>query len=409
MGSSRGAAGLAALVLAATVAATAACRTDPSVPGAGASAVSDPASARPSASASTGVADPAHAVPPPGPRTRRLWSSDILVFSREALTDQMVTRIKAVTGVEAVERLSLAQVTIENRAINIAVVDPATYRLFTPQPSADLLEIWTRVAGGEVAVSPMLGRRLASAEGYLRLGAAVDSPELHVGAYAPQVPHIDAVVNARWGDALGMVPGNALLVSTGVHAPGHASIRKPLERIAGRTASVQNLDVVARLGLDTSVQQTAFLTGSSIADVVGSFNYRVLGGGRIAPDPAWVAANIRTEPMPIIGPMTCHQALMPQLRAALEEIAARGLADKIHPDEYAGCYHPRFIAGTTTLSNHSFGLAIDINVPGNQRGTVGEIDRTVVSIFKKWGFAWGGDWTYTDPMHFEMNQLVDPR
>ena len=62
----------------------------------------------------------------------------------------------------------------------------------------------------------------------------------------------------------------------------------------------------------------------------------------------------------------------------------------------------------TKLSIHSFGLALDINVPGNQRGTVGEMDRDVVSIFKRWGFGWGGDWGYTDPMHFEMNAIVDP-
>ena len=48
-------------------------------------------------------------------------------------------------------------------------------------------------------------------------------------------------------------------------------------------------------------------------------------------------------------------------------------------------------------------------MPGNQRGTVGEMDRGVVAIFKKWGFAWGGDWSYTDPMHFEMDRLVQPR
>ena len=70
--------------------------------------------------------------------------------------------------------------------------------------------------------------------------------------------------------------------------------------------------------------------------------------------------------------------------------------------EYAGCYYPRFIANTTTLSNHSFGIALDLNVPRQRRGTVGEMNRTVVSIFEKWGFAWGGDWRYTDPMHFEL-------
>ena len=69
----------------------------------------------------------------------------------------------------------------------------------------------------------------------------------------------------------------------------------------------------------------------------------------------------------------------------------------------------RFIAGTTTLSNHSFGLALDLNTPGNQRGTVGEMDRQVVAIFERWGFTWGGRWHYTDPMHFEMNSLVSPR
>ena len=47
-------------------------------------------------------------------------------------------------------------------------------------------------------------------------------------------------------------------------------------------------------------------------------------------------------------------------------------------------------------------------MPGNQRGTVGEMDREVVAIFKKWGFAWGGDWNYTDPMHFEMDASSGP-
>ena len=85
-----------------------------------------------------------------------------------------------------------------------------------------------------------------------------------------------------------------------------------------------------------------------------------------------------------------------------------GLADAIHPDEYAGCYYPRYIGRDPAngLSLHSWGIALDLNVPGNQRGTVGEMDRTVVAVFKRWGFAWGGDWSYTDPMHFEMDAVV---
>jgi hypothetical protein len=112
--------------------------------------------------------------------------------------------------------------------------------------------------------------------------------------------------------------------------------------------------------------------------------------------------------MPIIGPMTCNTLMFPQLRAALDEIAARGLAKAIHPSQYGGCYVPRFIAGTTTLSNHAFGLAFDVNVPENERGTVGRINRDVVAILQRWGFTWGGTWRWTDPMHFELNRLVRP-
>jgi hypothetical protein len=163
--------------------------------------------------------------------------------------------------------------------------------------------------------------------------------------------------------------------------------------------------VASRIGLDPDARLTAIPTGGTLGSVVGTYTYRVIGGGRIAPDASWVAANIRTEVVPILGSVTCHRDLFPQLRAALLEVQQRGLAGAIHPDEYAGCYYPRFIAGTTTLSNHSFGLALDLNVPGNQRGTVGQIDRDVVAIFKTWGFAWGGDWKYTDPMHFELSQV----
>jgi hypothetical protein len=266
--------------------------------------------------------------------------------------------------------------------------------------------VWDRVAGGEMSITPALGKRFQDKNGEIALGSDKDAPSIHIGAYVPQTIRIDAVINEKWAEELDLELGNAVLLSTREKAP--ESVRKPLQRIVGNKASIQNLDVASRIGLDPNAVYTAVPTGGSVGDVVGTFNYSVIGGGRIAPDPAWVASHISTEVMPIIGPMTCNKQIFPQLRAALEEGVTTGLANELHPDEYAGCYYPRFIAGTTTLSNHSFGLAMDFNVPGNQRGTSGEMDRTVVSIFKKWGFAWGGDWNYTDPMHFELSSVVNP-
>ena len=349
--------------------------------------------------------DPAgHAVAEPGPFRAPLHTADILVLRQHTLTRSMVRRIRNLPGVTQVEQFSWAQVSVEDHAINVAAVDPATYRNFNPDAVAQFQPEWNRVAGGEVALRKGFSRQV-SKSGYVRLGARAGAPEVHVGAYSPQVPQVDAVVNSSWVKTLGMTPGNALLVSTGASTP--VAARGPVQRIVGHGASVQRLDVAARLGLDPQAVQNVLLVGS-VGDAVGSYSYSVLAGGRIAPQQAWVSSHISTQTMPIIGPMTCNTAIFPQLRAALDEIAADGLASAIHPQQYGGCFVPRFIAGTTTLSNHAFGLAFDVNVPENERGTVGLINRQVVAIFEKWGFTWGGTWHYTDPMHFELNRIVRP-
>jgi hypothetical protein len=393
-----------AAVVAALLTGLAACGDDDSSGTATPRPTPSPTAGDPTATSTTEPSD--EPSPGVGPRQGPLRNADILVFSKETLTDDMVERIRKVTGVRSVERLSMAQVSIENRAINIAAVDPATYRNYTELRSADLQEQWDRVADGQLALVKRL-KRLVPDDGALQLGSAVDAPRVVVGAFAPQIPQIDAVVNKDVGEQLGMQPGNALIVAAyPLRAP--ESLRKPIEKIAGAAASVQRVDIAARRGIDINVQQTAFLVGS-VGQAVGIYNYTVLPGGRlIAPEPSWVSTHISSEVVPILGRVTCNTLIFPQLRAALEEVVRDGLADKIHPNEYAGCYYPRFIAGTTTLSNHAFGLALDLNTPGNQRGTVGEMDREVVAIFEKWGFTWGGHWRYTDPMHFEANAIVNP-
>ncbi len=342
-----------------------------------------------------------HAIEKPGPVKTPLLPDDMLIYSQETLPEGAAEKIANMKGVEAVEQMSLSNVAVEAKVIAVAAVNPGSYRRFTRPRSAQLQEVWNRVAGGEIAINPKLGKRLQDDKGYVTLGNDQGAPKVHIGAYAPQVRQIDAVVNPTWADDLGMTEGNALLLSTFKTAP--QEVRPAIQKLLGDKASVQILGP----DLDTSVQQTAVLTGGSVAQAVGTFGYKVLGGGRVQPDASWENANIRTETVPILGEVRCHRVTLPQLRAALTEVVTRGLADKIHPDEYAGCYYPRFIAGTTKLSNHSFGTALDMNVPGNQRGTRGEFDRQVVAIFKKWGFAWGGDWSYTDPMHFELARLVE--
>lgn len=368
------------------------------------------AATTPTSTLATGVAafDTEHAVAPPGPRSGPLVSADLLVVGQEGLSDAVVDRVRRTAGVTGVVRVSLATPSVEGRLVKVMAVDPGTYRNFTPLQSAENQAVWDRVAGGEIAVDTTLRRALEpDGDGFLTVGADADAPRIHVAAWAPQIAGaVDAVVNEKWGRALGMRQANALLVTTTMTAPDR--VVKPLQAVLGGGVSVQRLDAVARLGLDPRAVQMPVLYGQ-VAQAVGNYTYAVAGGGRVVPSASWVSSHIVTETVPILGAVTCNKYLFPQLKGALAEVQSRNLASKIDPGQYAGCYYPRFIAGTHALSNHAFGLALDLNVPGNQRGTVGQMDRTIVAIFEKWGFTWGGRWHYTDPMHFEMNRIVHPR
>jgi len=84
-------------------------------------------------------------------------------------------------------------------------------------------------------------------------------------------------------------------------------------------------------------------------------------------------------------------------------------------DNNSSGYNFRFVNGTNKLSDHSIGLAIDINptqnpwihpsalnkfsyIPG-KKGTI-EKNSKIVSIFEKYGWSWGGNWKNPDYQHF---------
>ena len=307
----------------ATLAGLAACADSGAAPDGGADASGSPTaptdtSGTPAPTSTVPVVDAEHAVDPPPKLTDSTLPADMLIYSQESLSDDVVDRIKALEGVVAVERMGMATAVVENRAITVAAVDPASYRRFTLAAVAQQQDIWDRVAGGEMAIPTKLGKKLGDDNAFIKLGNDKDAPQVHVGAYAPQVPSVDAVVNEKWGEELDVPEDNALIISTLKTSP--QSVRPKVARILDPDTSIQLLDAVTRFGLDPGATQTAIPTGGSVAQAVGSFSYTVLGGGRIAPDSAWVRENIRTEQVPILGTVTCHKVVLPQLRAALTDV-----------------------------------------------------------------------------------------
>lgn len=135
----------------------------------------------------------------------------------------------------------------------------------------------------------------------------------------------------------------------------------------------------------------------------GEFAARSNGDGTISVSPEWRERNIISRAVPILGTVTCHRMLFPQLEAALNEIERMGLAFTIDPDDFGGCYSPRFIDSNPDgrISHHSWGVAVDFNVVQNRPGTKPDLDHRVVRIMERHGFTWGGRWLIPDGMHFE--------
>lgn len=115
---------------------------------------------------------------------------------------------------------------------------------------------------------------------------------------------------------------------------------------------------------------------------------------------------------PKSGTIRFHKLGAKQLVAMFAEWESAGLKTLIKT--WGGSFVPRFIRGSTTsLSNHSFGSAFDMNVAWNPLGTRGALVgqegsvRKLVPIANKWGFYWGGHFTgRPDGMHFEIAKVL---
>jgi hypothetical protein len=120
-------------------------------------------------------------------------------------------------------------------------------------------------------------------------------------------------------------------------------------------------------------------------------------------DPRFVRRHIVTRRVPVLGAVTCHRRMIRSLRAALGELARRGLSRLVGRGDYAGCYAPRRIQARGQLSLHAWGVAIDLNASSNPFMGRSRQDRRLVRTMRRHGFTWGGDWpTRPDPMHFEL-------
>jgi hypothetical protein len=280
--------------------------------------------------------------------------------------------------------------------IDVAAADPMPYA--AALPAARHIADRLRPGGVVLAADEARLRRLGVGD-RVTLGAV----SLRVSLIVPDAVIGDAemFVNAHDGKALGLPADRYLLVrppSSGSWSGDVARMRAaaptglPVRFVTpGRARALRQADAV----LSPLQEKLRF----------GEFAVRPppTGAGSLTIQPAWLAAHLTTESVPILGEVTCNRAFLPALRAALAALVAARLQSLIDPAQYGGCFNARLIAGQpgAPLSHHAFGSAIDLNVGTNPQGQQPHEDPRLVAIFSRYGITWGGTWLVPDGMHFE--------
>ena len=329
-----------------------------------------------------------------------------LAFRDQPFTSDEVDALEGARGIALAVPVRIADATVEGPAgattLRVGATDPLAFRSIAPEPSRAAQFVWAELAAGQAVATFAAADSLGLEE---RSEVRAGDMRLTVGAYADNgVPNVaDLLVNNEVGDRLGVGRPHWLVVGANPAAAG-----RKLDGVVERALAGAHIAPLLPDPPDLLEPDDPEATGEATGSLIGTMSFRILEDGFIKPDEAWVDANIATANVPIIGEVTCHRLLIPQLHAALDEVSSRGLGRLIRPQDYGGCYVPRFIDRdpSNPLSMHAFGLAVDVNVSTNLLGTVGDQDPRVVAIFERWGFEWGGRWSRPDPMHFELARLV---
>jgi len=99
----------------------------------------------------------------------------------------------------------------------------------------------------------------------------------------------------------------------------------------------------------------------------------------------------------------CNKDIVAPLTQAFKNLIATGHVKEIKT--WDGCFNIRKKRGLTSMSLHSWGIAVDINAFENGLGKTPKLSSGFVKCFTDAAFDWGGTWTRKDGMHFQLNKI----
>ena len=114
-----------------------------------------------------------------------------------------------------------------------------------------------------------------------------------------------------------------------------------------------------------------------------------------------IPANLEVGAIP--KKLYCNKDIIAPLTQAFTNLISRNKASELKT--FDGCFNIRNKRGLSSMSLHSWGIAIDVNAAWNQLNMTPTLSPEFVKCFTDAGFEWGGTWQRKDGMHFQLAKI----
>jgi hypothetical protein len=99
----------------------------------------------------------------------------------------------------------------------------------------------------------------------------------------------------------------------------------------------------------------------------------------------------------------CNKDMVKPLSTAFKNLIDTGKVKELKT--WDGCFNIRKKRGLSSMSLHSWGIAIDVNAAWNGLNKEPVLSAGFVKCFTDAGFEWGGTWKRKDGMHFQLSSI----
>lgn len=334
-----------------------------------------------------------------------------------SLTPLEVSRVSAAAraagAVAYPVRYAVFPMTAYARGEEVLMQQPKGWRV--PMGTRVLTVDYVRITGGnEMADVLAAGQVLmGSASARIRGAQVGDTITLRDKANTPRRFTVGMIVANDFTDGEDLVMSMPDGFSMGVTKVARVNI-------VGFARSADVLAAMRKKGLDVGTEYRVRTSWSpknpdetlgiaSMKLLLGEFAFKPTNSAAIHIEDSWRSSRIawfhKFYAIPI--QFNCHKEVIDAFEGAFRDVEKAGLRDEIDinvSQRYGGCFTARYnrLGGLFGApSRHAFGAAMDLNTTTNPQWGRPHMNCDVVRIFRKWGFAWGGNFWPADGMHFE--------